>query len=312
MQHSKPVLFDLLIKWLECGVKLGEISRSDVIYRYVRDAALFWFPAPAHVGLPKHIKSERIEWLKDNLYLPFPVTAIEDPATLTLFSDHIGGNRDLLRGSAVDRSFIDMIPRGNRVRDDTGFRDPEMAPDVDDRSVIISTGCAKFLNMDEDTFIVEGEVRSMANFDPDTGKSETLYLKPKDRSARLRPEIEQCTLQNVGMSLQALCVLCDPDFFILENAPVAKPNPFPKRKKWVERESNLIKRVDSRPLYTVLKPCDIRKAMHLPDPDDSSERRGSPRPHERRAHSRRLMSERFTKMRGKTISIKSVWIGPEE
>ena len=88
------------------------------------------------------------------------------------------------------------------------------------------------------------------------------------------------------------------DRFILESSSTKKRN----------NKSNKIARSHDRPKYTILKPKEIRTKTGM-----SSGITGNKRsPHERRAHCRVLRHKRYGENIGKTIKIKSTWIGESE
>lgn len=90
-----------------------------------------------------------------------------------------------------------------------------------------------------------------------------------------------------------------PNKFILEVSPSK-----------TKQDKKRIKRSHERPLYKLLTPNVIRKQMKLPPPSVPGCKKA---PHERRAHPRRLSSERYTEeKRGSVVWIKSTWIGKKE
>lgn len=314
--HNEPVLFNMLAAWFNRMRREGVFDETNELYRDVQRAALFWFPNPAHdSGLKDMLGDEdRAAWLSEHLYLPFPVVAIEDPGTLTVLRDNPVNDRETLRGVGVQRAFLDLMPVGRDLIDHRGFRDalPEAAL-VSGKSFLLTSGMVTLEEVTPTETKLSGYVSTAVAVTP----GELLSTKIADRrgvNTDLVDFIQPFTLTNVNQTMQELCVLCDPAKFILETTPAAaeKPNPYPKRKAWKEREQR-IRRVEERPVYTVLKPHEIRKAMALPEPEhDPLTNRGSPRPHERRAHVRRLMAERFTHKKGKVVHVRSSWIGPSE
>lgn len=76
------------------------------------------------------------------------------------------------------------------------------------------------------------------------------------------------------------------------------------------RKHHKIRKHNERPVYTILRPGEIRKVMGLPAPTESE--RGPNAPHWRRKHFHTFKHERFTKKKGQTIVIPAVWVGPSE
>lgn len=307
MPNRLPRLFDSLIGALD---KLTPFDTQKNIERLVRQAALFWFDdSPDRISF-KHMSKDKFEWLCTNLYLPFPVTAIEDRATLTIFADPDAADRDLLRGCGVERAFVDVLPCGSKNTDVRAYVDPPEvvhSVNVGERGLAISLGWVRMEMISKEAFDVAGSVSVSVVLDDEKVQDVVLQDQNDPRFRAMQASI----IRNVGSTMQWLVVLDDPDHFILEDRPLSadRPNPFPKRKAWTNWE-NRIRRAHERPVYTVLRPRDIRHRMGLPEPTAGSH--ASPMPHERRAHTRRLMSERFTKQKGKTIPVKSSWVGAYE
>ena len=110
------------------------------------------------------------------------------------------------------------------------------------------------------------------------------------------------TLRNPITAYEELIMLSNPKYFILEDSPAKEP----KQKKG----SRKIPRSHQRPLFTYLKPADIRQKLDLEHPGQD-QTRNSPVPPERRKHLRRLRKESGYK-EDKVIPIKACWIGTSE
>lgn len=70
-----------------------------------------------------------------------------------------------------------------------------------------------------------------------------------------------------------------------------------------------IPRHHDRPVYTLLTPQAIRQ-QYIPRSKVPTGRKVGA--HERRRHYRTLRSDRFTRMRGRTIVVPATWVGPSE
>ena len=134
--------------------------------------------------------------------------------------------------------------------------------------------------------VVEGNVR-----DPDSG-----FQKEK-----LQDVVDAV---NVWFRLFLTCI-ATPKNFILEETPKGHEKLAAKGKKSL--------RVHQRPLYTILRPNEIRKKLGLKDPTKEKSSSGSRTvtPHERRRHPRRLTVESGYK-ENRVIIIEACWVGSSE
>ncbi len=66
--------------------------------------------------------------------------------------------------------------------------------------------------------------------------------------------------------------------------------------------------LSARPIYISMEPKEIRKYVGLPEPEPGSYKKKAP--HERRAHLRRLTSDRYRWKQGQVVPVKACWIGP--
>ena len=102
-----------------------------------------------------------------------------------------------------------------------------------------------------------------------------------------------------------------PNRFIVEECPIKAMARWKKRKERDRRKNKPVSRIrrrSDRPVYTLLRPKEIRAKLGLP-PLES----GGPRqPHERRRHYRTYRDERYVNMRDRTVIIPACWCGPSE
>lgn len=317
--HCAPI-FDRLCKAIEANVRMirtGLRPSSPSLGRLLndlRECALFVVEKPLHEVLPTEYEKRKLDWLRANLYLPFPTVAIEDPGSLCLFSDNPGVvDRDVVRGAGVLRAFIEVQSADKMVP--SNYEDgPRSSTPITLGgplgSVVLSTGMIRITDMTEKQLVVDGGISLCVLLTAD-GYVEKVLLDLLDPVNQIEDrDMERAILRNVCASLQELCVLIDPDNYILQSTPrsAIRPSPTPPRKGRLTR----VYRSTERPIYTVLKAKEIRERLGLPEPDLSSATGDSRRPHRRRAHVRRLMSERFTHKHGQTTIVRSCWIGPHE
>lgn len=248
-------------------------------------ARLFCFPVNAHEALPKRHPPEELEEIRDMFVLPFDVVAVEDNATCVLIQDL----RNNEPGISHPRIFIECIPGGARMeafRDGLNFTPPPGG----NKLSVVSMGVLKTVLVGETRLEMDCSAITVFVYDGN---------KPIDASVLPSSDPLAATFaRNWATALEELMLLNTKDKFILEKAP-AKTRKNPRK----------IPRSHERPIYTVLHPRQIREVMGLGHPEASGRHVS---PHERRAHPRRFRSERFTKMKGKTIIIPATWIGPSE
>lgn len=256
----------------------------------LKEAKLFAFDKPAHT-LPKQHPPERVEWLQENFFLPFPTVAVEDPGSCILFTDTQPNARGLLALRGFAECFlIDADP--------TAFKDGSvelieyMKRDFPPGTVMIASGLIRMRTEGGHSYEIQGDVTHLIA----ATKHELLIsMKPTIKERNLF----QGALRNAAVGIEELMMLNTPDRFVLEITP-AKPR---------KNSGKKIPRSDERPRYTILYPHEIRKVMGISEP---SGERGSPRPHERRAHTRTFRSDRYKEAKGKTIIVPATWVGPSE
>lgn len=272
------MIFDKMLGLIERG---GSAKMVDM----AKCARLFHFPINPHERLPKEHDEVQIAFLRDMFVQPFPVVAVEDNASCVVIQDL----RDNEPGLSHPRIFMELTPSSP---DSSAYKDGvllrEFGPlgvnmlsiGVIDKVAIIGSSGYELSVSDMFIFVYDtsGRQIDVAHFDSDT-------------------EVARSIATNWMTALEELMLLNSPDRFILERSPV-KTRKNPKK----------ILRSHERPVYTILKPSEIRSRLNISS--DSTGRHV--RVHERRAHPRVLRSEKFKAMRGKTIIIPATWVGQSE
>lgn len=260
----------------------------------------------AHEMLPESLSPEELEYQKTGFSLPFPVCWFEDKATGVLLVD----THPEQLGMDVEHFYVEYFPMGGMHE---GFDANHMPIGVDVQAQVESmrqmtqAHGVKF----EDCCIMHFgtiQMKDLKNNGVEFGQygslHRTLVGTPEKvildiSGEEINEELLKSSIINAAVAFKEAMTLNSPNRFILETAPL-------KIKK--QKKAGLIPRSHQRPKYTLLKPKEIRKQMGITDPETT----GSRKPHERRAHPRRLTSEKFTKMQGKIITIPATWIGPSE
>lgn len=261
----------------------------------LRQCKLFVYDKPAHEILEKEIERERAIWLQENFFLPFPTIAVEDPASCMILKDLTPD----AKGLGVTRTFFEIIPL---VGDPDAFVDSTdefraLMHKLRHHTDLVSiTGGRIAMKQDDERigtgFTIEGSVNMAAAASKDKGVIDYMENPPEIAA--------QAALRNASASIQEVMLLNSPDRFVLEIEPanLKKRENAPK-----------IPRSHERARYVLLKPNEIRRVMKLPQPEGD---RQSPRPHERRRHTRTFRSERYVSAQGKTIIVPATWVGPSE
>lgn len=269
------MIFDKMARAIESS------GDSDLLY-LAKEARLFHFPDDPLTK--KEYTEEQAAWLRENFVLPFPVTAVEDRASCVIIS---GGEGDVGICGRL-RTFVEYLPPN---RDSSMFTaTPEWMRGI------IPDGIGTLLIAKMRVESIDSERTRMA-----CAGGAAWATDAKDRV--ITPSIPQdgeessCGASNWQYALLQLAGLNGPNRFILEAEPVGAPKHIPP-----------IPRSHQRPIYTLLKPGEIRARLGIAEPAGCP----SPRPHERRAHTRTFRSSFFTRMRGKTVVIPATWVGPSE
>lgn len=268
--------------------------------RLIETARLFHFPGRAHEVLPR--TQENVEYFLENFFLPFRCVAVEDTASVVILLDPIPETRGL---TGITRAFVECLPLGLSMDD---FSDKSR---LDDKAMATSQ---KIIEKYGQTWQVSAGLFSYCGFDNNmwhtggTVARVALASMKKILHQEMGPEAGKTskgTLGNVATAFEELMYFNSPDRFILEETPLGA---LQKKGKGAARAK--IPRSHDRPVYTILKPTEIRQKLNLP-----IERTGthaSPVPHDRRAHPRTLRSEKFKNKKGQTIIIPATWVGVNE
>ncbi len=287
------------------------------IVKRVEKARLFLFPARPQDVLPKDYDAETLVTISEQFFLPFPTVAVEDAATCTIMWDT---EKDQAGLGGV-RGFIEIQPF--TAESVSACREADVdAETVEEMQKIISKYPQGSMLIAEGRF---GPVRLSAG-----GKIEfagvalwvalatkadgiigmDMASRPKDRESLVR--LQAPILANVDTSLQEVFYFNSPERFILEDCPVKAMARWKKRKNRQRKRRKLdkaqIRRRHERPVYTLLRPNEIRAKLGLPPLAVG----GPQRPHERRRHYRTYRDDRYTKMKGKTVVIPATWVGPSD
>ncbi len=268
---------------------LGIVEHQLLQFKDImRDAKIFEFPYIAHKVLPKSVSEE--EWGSDEFFLPFPSTVIEDKASCIVLYDTVKNQI----GLKERRGFIECMTLDADV---TAFREYN-ENNENNKSLerfknselhekgfcVVNTGFIYEMQyVNDKEFVGGGEIEKSMVL-----SKNAIYCRDliKDYTiAHIGEELDENQFHgpiiNAYTAIQELQYFNTPKNFILEISP----------KKEKKRSKKLL-RSHERPVYTILRPEEIRKKMGLSVKVGD---RNSPVPHERRRHERFLSDPVYSK-----------------
>jgi hypothetical protein len=296
-----PRIFDRLARTVEQYKDSNTHVRG--LWNLMQHSRLFVFDKLSQDFLPKAYTVEEAEFANESFFLPFPLIAVEDAAGVVFVGDGTTKDRAHSRGAAHPRIVVDVIMRGTP---DAAFREEGALPAWSDGiNFHVSLGAVKNLH-----------------FAPGTGKKNYIEAAGWMVSLGLGNRVEvyehsrlpQDTymqahkgfLENALVAMQEIVMFNNPNFFVVEEQCDKEVNRFRRHGAKIGR----VARTLQRPTYSVLRPTLIRQRMKLPEPKLPSGVKV--RPHERRAHLRRLCSDRYKNKKGQIVVVKACWVGPTE
>ena len=293
-----------------CKIAERALPKLKVI---IDRSRLFHFPGRAHEFLPKEFDEETINFLSTQFMLPFPCVAVEDSAGVVFLIDH----KKNIKGVNQLRAYIDVVPFHTPISEFADVKEGEEKryqniihnnPEANKNIYIISSGEIEEVNLlSGSDFYMIGNIKRITIAFADEHKPNKIimrdtsgpYLKIQYGEEMLNLHLK-ATLRNVVTALEEIMYANTPNKFIVQEKPAKK----------IKRTKDRILRSNERPIYTLLKPDEIRTIFKVPNPTSNT---GTTKgPHDRRAHPRTFHSDRFIHMQGKTIMIPATWIGPSE
>ncbi len=286
------MLFDKL-----CGIVEKFFPEKRII---LENAKVFTFDKIPH----EHLSKIKPDFDLDLFALPFPITAIEDAASLIILID----SQEHQIGLSSQRNFIEFMEYG---KNSEAFSNVNLSPELRENHndymqmmeqlkgyVVINEGVVSEITAEERKWLTDASLDSIHLFD----RSGKLVLTRE--ASEIHFDDINAANGNVITALEELMTLYTPERFILEVNPVLTD----KQARQLAKGKK-IPRSDQRPIYTILTPVEIRDKMgaRLQNQVD----RKSPMPHERRAHLRRLKKESGYN-EDKIVRVKASWVGESE
>ena len=272
-----------------CGIVERHFPRYMSLFN---DAKIFVFPFAPHVLL-KERQREVTQEMLDNFTLPFPVTAVEDNASLIILEDL----DDKAVGSNHPRRFLEVY---TLEAQEGSFNDtPDTEATMQSLKKAFPFGTV---------FFTEGRMLNV--IDVGIGqcaidvKVTGLYASNKEEiiiscEDDIPDKLIETSGRNVTTAFEELLLLNTPKRFVVETLPVKMPS---KNKKKL--------RTHQRPQYTLLTISEtlskIGRGQHAQHGTHAS-----PSAHFRRRHLRRLTQESGFK-EDRMIVVDATWVGPFE
>lgn len=314
---------------------------------------------------------EEVKEVYDSFHLPYDCVAVEDGASCIMISDiednqiGLGSDRffaEIIRVDNKDTNYFNDAAYGfqafKQALIDTNKIDSDLyvivfgkgyMPNIYDKTTMKSIVGDECMRKDLEIYLDEHaniESTSRLGFTVDGHLIKILFGSKKkgivvksvkeffDANGNKNTDMENKILEtrlfgqfmrNVSTAYEELIYFNSPTRFILKETKILKKKPKSNKNK------NHIRRSNERPIYTVLKPEEIRRRLNLPT-GYTGKSHSSPRPHERRRHFRFLSSDRYRynekgeelprkiipygDRKGeeyyKKIDIPATWIGPSE
>ena len=267
------------------------------------DAKLFIFDKTPHLALKKD-NGEAYMKHAELFALPFNITAIEDPATLIILMDSME-NQVGLDSRRTYIEFAKLKSDRSAFGKSLDVSDAQLAQHVKEIG----------LDLESAFYVVFGSLDSFAVKDSSmqvAGCASTVLLGDKRgianeiKYSELGEAVANAAtaelLPNAVTAIEELLTLNTAENFVLEERPASLKEGKPKK----------IPRSHQRPLFTILRPTEIRQRMKIDAPTETSTGRKSPIPHERRRHLRRLSTAGGHFKEDRIVVIPAVWIGESE
>ncbi len=304
------MLFDNLCMIAERHVpEIMEMLRQTKIFRIEADSKQII------KTFPKEMDENEIRDRYDNFFLPYRNVAVEDNESCIVLSDlipdQVGMNhfRGYIEVIKVTDQGMEMIRASNKA---TMFlQDIPYNQDV----FLMILGAIKPLEFGNEGMVVRSIISMYALATKKKIINRVKYIPKND------PEINKNFTDSAIAVLYEIMYLNTPDRFILRETPA-------EERQKLQKKKFKLKRSHQRPVYTILKPDEIRRRMKVESLGDG----GSRQPHDRRRHWRYLSDEKYRydesgkaidpffipsgPRRGdlcyKKVIVPACWIGPQE
>jgi len=273
--------------------------------KVAEEAKLFVFDKIPHHVLPKKGEAD-YEEIKELFTLPFPITAIEDPASLIILMD----KKNNQIGVNEERFYIEVSPifkdndnynntEGQKI--DQAHFDKMKSAGIDNSACVVVFGEIKETVWSKTGFNVRGDFQRFIIVDKNKIYADDLINEEFKKNTI---NDKNNSLKNAMTAFQELMCIYTKKSFVLEMSPIEGKS---------RRSHKKILRSHQRPTYTILDAREIRQKLDLyPNQEPTTSGRKSPIPHERRRHPRRISADKGHFKQDKVIIIPATWIGESE
>jgi len=297
------MIFDKFCGFVE---KYGHHFKKLDLKEIAREAKLFYLPYIPH-EITAQFNFKEMDW--DLFHLPYPITAIEDKTSLIILIDQ----KENQLGISDFRYVIDFSTYkygkthehyDYRYKDNIDFQSSNFLDIIIQEkleSLTIGELRHEKVHFDSGKYELYGGIYEAGLSKQKKHFTMAVTLNTPIDMNQNTPEVEMAknTSRNASCAIEELGCIYTSNKFILKTSPTA---PQKKGKK--------IPRSNSRPIFSILSPKEIRETMQIEHPQ-SDKKRNSPVPHERRRHFRRLRKESGYK-EDKIIVVNATWIGTSE
>ena len=307
------MMFDKL-----CGIAERKLPN---LIPLLKQAKIFKFEGVPHEVLQALFVDRTNEDITDifhSFYLPFRAVAIEDGGSCIVMADLY----DEQIGLDTDRIFIELLSMNSSDKyfNDEGryYKDKQKALEAlgSDDYHMVSIGRAKIVQITkgEDSIVAATNIDKYKTTYVDNrdknrannfglvidGTLNRIFAGNKDKLVEYDNRtvidslsVEQHVLKNILVAYEELLYFQNPNKFILRTANVGATKRAKKRNK---NRPDRIPRSPDKPIYTILRPDEIRERMGIQNFTDGvshEQRRHITMPFERRRHWRYLSHEKF-------------------
>ena len=314
------------------------------IQRLVREARLFVFPGRAHEEIPyDELYVGDREWLSGNFFLPFPIVAVADTASVVLLWDDVTLYRDLdasptkprspkaeasplfadpdaplVMGSAVPRGFLECLPTDGSNTDEFGRHPTSVlghltaAGEVTGYRRLGDSGVPGSCSVSWGTIDSFKLVEDLSQRFHVLGTVEASLDATPERLLGVGginyplEAVAEVTLRNVATAYEEIAFNNTPNRWVVETRKIKAAA---AAEKSAAKLPSYIPGAVERPLYRMM----TREQAAIFFPAQASAAGATLKQgHERSAHPRTYRHPRFTNVRGRTMVIPATWVGPTE
>ena len=239
-------------------------------------AALFYLPSTSDKFLPKNLSDDECFLINEKFFLPFEIIAVEDLDSVVVLWDTTTNQS----GWAGRRGFIEF----------------SHTPESPKKEAVITSGYLNGVKVSGSEFYSSILLTRLRVFSGDKLMADLATEEIHDLYGY---DFMREACKNANLAMQEVAYFNSPSRFVVERE---------QRKKKFKNKPNKVKRSFARSVYTLLTPKEINKKLGLGTVGEKNKKS----PHARKRHYRTYRDDRFVNMKGETVLIPAVWVGPTE